>query len=366
MDTNSSGNKKVIQIDPNVLQQNSLSRAKKNSRSMPIIQPNVLKSKFLNRIKEHKKSAVKPSLVDHSSDEFSNSMEYLKQLSERDKPKHNRTLKAPPVVSESSDDLPIFLELNDSLKEVSVTPTTPEIRLISSSQIPYSNLRVGGTKPTYREWNKTIKHQPHEEPSQQISEREAKLNLIKMKLKQKQMKTLDSIQGERRENEQIVKDPVIQIPVVESKQPDSNTPFLFDRFAVTPPERALSRNAGTECIVSEKSNGSMHIENAQRCKKRIHKTVRYTIGKSKAKQHVGVLLKDRSTRKKVLSAQKELKRKSIKDIKNYLKDHNLIKVGSNAPNDVLRQLFESAMMSGDIMNKNKDTALLNFTSNEAE
>ena len=93
---------------------------------------------------------------------------------------------------------------------------------------------------------------------------------------------------------------------------------------------------------------------------------KYTLGKSRDKNLVSVLVKDRGTRKQILSAQKDLKKKNINDVKSYLRDHNLIKGGSSAPNDVLRKLYESAMLAGEITNSNVETLLHNFSKDDKE
>ena len=48
------------------------------------------------------------------------------------------------------------------------------------------------------------------------------------------------------------------------------------------------------------------------------------------------------------------------NIKKYLRKHNLIKIGSIAPDDVLRNIYERSYLSGDVYNKNPDMLIHNF------
>ena len=47
-------------------------------------------------------------------------------------------------------------------------------------------------------------------------------------------------------------------------------------------------------------------------------------------------------------------------IKNYLKEKNLIKFGSTAPSKLLREIFETSELCGEISNENKDVLIHNF------
>jgi len=88
-------------------------------------------------------------------------------------------------------------------------------------------------------------------------------------------------------------------------------------------------------------------------------TKRYIhLGKKNGK--VGVLIKNQKTRKKILKDTHTLKKRPLSKIKQYLRKHNLIKIGSTAPEHIIRSIYENSFLSGDIYNKNLDTLLHNY------
>lgn len=91
----------------------------------------------------------------------------------------------------------------------------------------------------------------------------------------------------------------------------------------------------------------------------------FKIGKSKVIPKVSVLISNRSIRNKVSTDGQLLKQKSIEEIKKYLIKHGLIRVGTTAPNDVLRKMYEcSLMMCGEVQNHNPDNLLYNFLNSD--
>lgn len=93
---------------------------------------------------------------------------------------------------------------------------------------------------------------------------------------------------------------------------------------------------------------------------RVTRKKKYILGKKKGSKQVGILLKNRETQKNVKAEVSSLKSKSIQEIKDYLRKKNLIKLGSESPNDVLRKLYEDSILSGDVENDNSENLLHNF------
>jgi hypothetical protein len=395
----------------------------------PIISPNIIKNKLLKRIKEHKSKEIKdlevsnknhknesqnfstPKLVDINSysNEFNDSIEYLNSLSkEKQKEKRKqeidrKTIKHKNLYSDTNGGSQqvtnnpfVNLELPEELKTplVSVNSEQISIQQKPNNDVPYGILK-GGKKPTYRTWtqrNNPIVSNPrlaltvsNDTVIHHKNEREDKLSKLKERLKQKENKkpTFAPVLSEPIMKPALKKDvepPINNVEIIK----DAEKPIIsFDteKFNASFPEEESKIfnpdiNNTPLSNVNTISNNNIIIQSSEEEKldqdvkfKRIHKkTIRktYTLGKSKNLQSVAILLKDRQTRKKVLAAQKDLKKEPINDIKKYLRIHNLIKIGSNAPNDVVRKIYESAMLAGEITNNNKDMLLHNFMKDDSD
>ena len=218
----------------------------------------------------------------------------------------------------------------------------------NSNSVPYGCLK-NGNKPTYRTWKENQTRKNHDPvtiyqnpiPSPVVLEREKKLEILKQKMKQREEEEIQK---------QLFAKPLIQPPIT------FDTPALIFDAPVESIHKAESIKE--EPIKSTSPSPSQSLPPSLSIKKTIRR--QYTLGKSTKYRKVGVLIKDKNTRKKIVEAQKELKKKSIQDVKKYLKDRGLIKAGSNAPNDVIRKTYESAMLSGDIANINRETLMHNF------
>ena len=399
---------KTIEINPSLFTVGGLSkknRSKKNkSMSVPLISPNILKNKLLKRIKDHKNKETanldtskkkmssetkknEPVLnnanINTYTDEFNESIEYLQTLSKQKKVDTENNIKREAIqrktIKNYSSSMPVVnLELPDELKEAFITVDTETIApniapaniaparitpvLVSHkpNDVPYGILK-GGNKPTYRQWNKTQKiYQPNGNNltiNAPKSEREERLSQLKQKLKQQSTVVTQAQAQAQLHPIQIVTQPKIQPIQTSIIEPNLEEILLTQNLIQKPNSEFTTKTP----IVNNLSQGG-GIEKIKTVKKLLKKTIhkKYTLGKSKIKKTVGVLLKDKNTRKNIINAQKDLRDKPVTDVKTYLRQHNLIKIGSNAPNDVIRKIYESAMLAGEITNNNKDIMIHNF------
>ena len=86
----------------------------------------------------------------------------------------------------------------------------------------------------------------------------------------------------------------------------------------------------------------------------------FQLGRNKKNKTVSVLLKNNSTRKKIEGDKVNFKKTNISTVKNFLKKQNLIKFGTTAPNNLLRDIYESTKLCGEIINENSKSIIHNF------
>ena len=87
----------------------------------------------------------------------------------------------------------------------------------------------------------------------------------------------------------------------------------------------------------------------------------FIVGKCKTKPVVGVLVSNRTLRNDTTTKAQLMKQTSIQDVRRYLVKKGFIKVGSIAPNDILRQMYETAcLMCGEIENHNPENLMYNY------
>lgn len=394
-------------ISPNILKNRLLKKIKDHKNTQ------IKNENNENNEKAKSNSNSKPSLVDYSeinkdkyTDEFFDSMNYLqtlqsekKQTQEKEKAVQERqkkinelqrkTVKNYSHMNYGNENMIVNLELPESLSEPFTNNQTngETIHLNIKDSVPYGVLK-GGTKPTYRTWVKTQKNPVHvvtnsnsalliDNNNKELSQREKRLNALKETIRQKQLldknkHTKNVVHATNEPDVNMWNTNLIQ------KTNDNNATQDQNENKIEPVFNTIIKTDIVANVAERGSNATMGGSNASINEinatineskanvgviKRISKKTikrKYTLGKSKIKRAVGVLLKDQKTRKRVLAAHKDLKIKPINDVKEYLRTHNLLKIGSNAPNDVLRKLYETSMLAGEITNTNSETLLHNF------
>lgn len=326
-----SENTRSINIDPNVFKISSGGRTRKNRappsekkikvRTPPKTQNKSLKKNLLKFIRNQQDRKLKsenldpPEELDFKSD-FSESLEYLSDIAKKnDVPKIslNKTLRN--YLPHTMDAPVILTNLMDPIEIVNIPPIHNAMPAFSLPQPKYGCLK-GGKLPLYKQYTRRLYEGPApvQAPMQvQVAPAQA---------------------------------PVPGIASAPSLAPTSN----------------IKRD------VIQKTTEHINITDLYKppAPKKQRKTLRRTfkIGKSQNTPRVSVLISNRTIRNNISNKSQSLKLTPIVEVKKHLIKNGFIKVGSIAPNDVLRKMYETAMLAcGEIHNYNPENLLYNYFNN---
>tara|TARA_Y100000816_G_C26107986_1_gene589630 strand:- start:3798 stop:4826 length:1029 start_codon:yes stop_codon:yes gene_type:complete len=337
--------KKTIAINPELF---SFSGSKKRGRKpktkkakpRPLIKPNVMQKELLKRIKSHseknenenkKKEAQNKEQETETltENEFSKHLDYLSQLKKERKKKKGKKSKKnsmphiqtatplSPIQSLAQPSISIPTTIPPPTEILSPIAIPPPVAIPSPTEIPspiaipppaaippmiiappppYSNLK-NGNKPTYRTWkNKTQKTNV---PEPQITMEEPLIHAV-------------------------------------------------DNLDISPLTLDVK-----EKTKERKNKKKPYI-------KKTKKKYQYVLGKDTDSTKVGVFIKSNYNRKVIQEEIDKIKKTPIQEVKDYLRKKSLIKVGSAAPNDVLRKMYEDCLLSGEISNQSGENLVHNY------
>ena len=270
----------------------------------------------LTKQKKTKKAIIPPSVMINQPN--------LRQILLDKLMKHRKTQKKrdPDILSNNFDEQCMFPDGKDPephhFEPATVLQPAEVISSIGTDK-PYGVLK-NGIKPTFKTWNKTQKHVHGPNLVNSITP-----NLIPIPTTTPSFK--------------INTETPIQIIPVEIKEP-------------------LSQECDIPVIPCEENQVDEPIDKS--VDKPVETKVPIKIGKSKKNKTVQILIPCNQTRKNRTEEHDTLRKTSLSTVKNYLKSRKLIKVGTTAPTNLIRQIYENAKSYGDVVNENKHNLLYNF------
>lgn len=153
----------------------------------------------------------------------------------------------------------------------------------------------------------------------------------------------------------------------------NNTVYERETALTPAPRHIVGRIRTPEEVIEMKKLREVNLEAKKNKQKPVQKKIKklmkrtYRVGRDKYKPTVGVLLPNKTIKNTVTTQTYMLKQTPIAEVRKYLLKTGFIKVGSAAPNDVLRKIYESIkLIDGDVKNHNPDNLLYNFFNDNAK
>lgn len=340
--------KKTISINPKLFEVGDKRKKSEKKKPRGIIKPNTLKKQLIQRIKHHKKDRSdkhkevkeKDEEQERTKDvkeikggdgEFNDAMRDLSEIvKNRKKTMKNPKMPptgVPPLLQQNSpatNKSPVIhINLPNSLNTKQTPPVVAAphgsnataAKSTVNTAPPYGCLK-NGHKPTYKTWKNTHNARPTDTGN--------KITIVDTNPMQDDQTNVGRFTYRQKRLEEIKK-------------------------------KLKTRE-------DEKQKQKLKTGHVPKKIKRTIKNV-YTLGK-KGKS-IKVLIKNSVTRKNNQIEKNIIEQTDLKDMKLYLKNQGLIASGSSAPTDVMREIFVSSKLTGDIENKNSDVLIKNYLSTDS-
>lgn len=340
-------------------------------------------SKPANESKSKIKENFQQEFNKEFNKEFDNSLQYFSDLEKKvNQESHNQTFKKMPstiIEPVVFNELPSEFNLPMPTEKYSPSVNSGNMqvpRYVCPPHPGYGCLK-NGTMPTYR----TIKNKngimniPVYQPPLQIQSPQFQQPRIQQSQVQTNFsKVFDSMPTEKSYSAPQFTRPVFNASPSPSPSPN---PSPSPSLSMSPPYslESSSEPIDKNMIMKEKlkkqyldkmSQDDSNMKKIKNMKRRkIYKRT-YHVGKSKTAPKIGCLISNKTIRQKIQQSVYDLKHTNMKDVRKFLLKRGFIKVGTTAPNDVLRKMYETvATVCGEVNNHNPDNLLYNFV-NENE
>jgi rubrerythrin len=237
-----------------------------------------------------------------------------------------------------------------------------------TDDVPYGCLK-NGRKQTYREWKQLTAPITTDIPDNIRPPTPPKKNVGMFLEGATNIETKPMLNGNNLSREERLEQIKNKLKKIQDKETQIKQASLdnfkeIEKQFSTPLMDLTNEATMVEELVKELEQKTENEKNKQYLKKTVKR--KFTLGKSDKLRRVSILINNRQTRKNILDTQKELKKTTMTDVKQYLRQHGMIKVGSTCPADILRKTFETAVLTGEVTNTNKDTLLHNYMLSDKE
>ncbi len=306
---------------------------------------------------------------DEFSKDFEDSYKFLSELVDKENDETNqdlsKTFKKYPVINPTES-----LMLQPSMKintNENVAIDIPQelkepvynIPFNYKPQTPKYGCLKNGSLPTYRNWkNQTQKIYPKIDNQTPIPiNTPISIQPVNTPLPtfQKPLLITNNMQ-----NNAIKEEPVLEVSPIQLKPPAQKSSWeqvldVQDKIKNMRKKLASEKKQ----MVSKMQNPNKKQVKYKKQKKIYRRT--YKVGKSKIMPKVGVLVSNHTIRSRIKNQTHDLSKVPIKDVRRFLIKKGFIKVGTIAPPDVLRKMYESVCtVCGEVKNHNSENLLYNF------